>query len=125
MLLFLLMKKQNNYAFIDGQNLHLGTKADGWEVDLARFRIYLDRKYHVSVAYYFLGCISDNNSDLYFQIQKSGFILIFREHGSVLVGKKKGNVDADVVFEMMRHYIDEEEMDRAIMFQVMEIIKKL
>jgi len=27
------MKNHKNIAFIDGQNLHLGTKAEGWSVD--------------------------------------------------------------------------------------------
>lgn len=43
-----------NQAFIDGQNLHMNTKAYGWGVDLARFRVYLREKYQVDVAYYFL-----------------------------------------------------------------------
>ena len=40
-------KKENNLAFIDGQNLHLGTKEEGWKVDLIKFRIYLKEKYKV------------------------------------------------------------------------------
>jgi hypothetical protein len=34
-------KKENNYAFIDSQNLHLGIQKLGWKLDYARFRIYL------------------------------------------------------------------------------------
>jgi hypothetical protein len=30
----------NNYAFIDGQNLHKAIKAIGWDLDYRRFRIY-------------------------------------------------------------------------------------
>jgi uncharacterized LabA/DUF88 family protein len=104
-----------NHAFIDGQNLHLGTKSDGWEIDLARFRVYLKEKYKVSTAYYFLGCIADENSELYISIQKAGFILCFREHSSVMVGTKKGNVDTDVVFAIMKAIIDEESMDKIVL----------
>ena len=30
--------KENNLAFVDGQNLYLGTKEDGWITDLVKFR---------------------------------------------------------------------------------------
>ncbi|OGG45476.1 hypothetical protein A2673_02445 [Candidatus Kaiserbacteria bacterium RIFCSPHIGHO2_01_FULL_50_13] len=32
--------KENNYAFIDSQNLNLGVRAQRWELDFARFRVY-------------------------------------------------------------------------------------
>lgn len=106
---------ENNFAFIDGQNLHLGTKSDGWEIDLNRFRIYLKEKYKIATAYYFLGCLDDKNTDLYYQIQKAGFIVVFREHNTKMLGNKKGNVDTDVVFEMMRNLIDEKDMDKVVL----------
>ena len=40
--------RESNIAFIDGQNLHIGTakrKVDPWEIDLVRFRVYLEQKY--------------------------------------------------------------------------------
>lgn len=105
----------NNYAFIDGQNLHLGTKTDGWTIDLARFRVYLREKYQVSIAYYFLGCVSNENDSLYDAIQKAGFILKFRDHNPAMIGIKKGNVDTDIVFEIMRSLIDETELSKIIL----------
>jgi len=34
------MKREaNNYAFIDSQNLNLGIRVQGWELDFARFRV--------------------------------------------------------------------------------------
>jgi len=48
------MKKQRNIAYIDGQNLHLGTQSDGWKVDTKKLRIYLRDKFDVDEAYYFL-----------------------------------------------------------------------
>ncbi|MCX6757772.1 MAG: NYN domain-containing protein [Candidatus Nomurabacteria bacterium] len=106
---------ENNYAFIDGQNLYLGTQAENFDLDLARFRIYLKEKYKVSVAYYFLGCIFDANTELYDEIQKAGFVLKFREHNSNMIGNKKGNVDTDVVFEMMRSLINENQMSKIVL----------
>jgi len=49
--------ERSNYAFIDGQNLFLGAKQDNWAIDHKRLRIYLEKKYNVSQAYYFLGYI--------------------------------------------------------------------
>jgi hypothetical protein len=49
--------KTKNLAFIDGQNLHMGTakkEINPWKIDLARFRVYLTKKYVVDKAYYFL-----------------------------------------------------------------------
>ncbi|MCR4274774.1 MAG: NYN domain-containing protein [Candidatus Campbellbacteria bacterium] len=97
-----------NIAFIDGQNLHLGTKEKGWMVNHARLRVYLKDKYNITEAYYFLGFISDIEQDLYQNLQKAGFILAFREHSSALKGKKKGNVDSDIVFEIMKKVADNE-----------------
>jgi len=38
------MKKQeNNFAFIDSQNLNLGIQSLGWKLDYRRFRIYLKK----------------------------------------------------------------------------------
>ncbi|MEI6304791.1 MAG: NYN domain-containing protein [Candidatus Taylorbacteria bacterium] len=100
--------KEPNIAFIDGQNLHLGTKESGWAIDHARFRTYLLEKYGITEAYYFLGFISDDEQDLYNKLQKAGFVLSFRDHSSALRGAKKGNVDSDIIFEMMKKLADGE-----------------
>ncbi|MDR3572178.1 MAG: NYN domain-containing protein [Candidatus Pacebacteria bacterium] len=97
-----------NLAFIDGQNLHLGTKEKGWAVNHARLRTYLKDKYKVGEAYYFLGYISEGEQDLYDNLQKAGFILSFREHSAALKGKKKGNVDCDIIFNVMRKLVEGE-----------------
>ncbi|MDR0591493.1 MAG: NYN domain-containing protein [Candidatus Nomurabacteria bacterium] len=106
-----------NQAFIDGQNLHLGTTTSrpSWKVDLERFRIYLQEKYSVDKAYYFLGAIDDNHSKMYEHIQEAGFILIFREHNSDMLSVKKGNVDTDIVFTIMRKIADREKLGKAVL----------
>src|SRR3989344_9567657 len=104
--------KTSNIAFIDGQNLHLGTKESGWSIDHARFRIYLSRKYNVTEAYYFLGFVSKDEQDLYGNLKNAGFVLSFKEHAYNLKGLKKGNVDSDIIFEIMRKLIDNEPFDK-------------
>jgi len=109
----------NNIAYVDGQNLHIGTmKRDPeWQVDLTRFRIYLQKKYSVSKAYYYLGYVQDGTTyeSLYEEIQAAGFILVFREHNSAMVGKKKGNVDTDIVFSIMKRLYKKESFDKVVL----------
>lgn len=104
----------NNQAFIDGQNLYLGTttSSNPWKVDLYRFREYLRKKYNVNKAYYFLGCIDENNQDLYTTIQDAGFILVFRAHSNGASSSKKGNVDTDIVFTIMKNFHEYEEISK-------------
>ena len=56
--------KTKNFAFVDGQNLYMNTakrETDPWKVNLARFRVYLEKKYNVDKAYYFLGYVQEAN----------------------------------------------------------------
>ena len=41
-------KKENNYAFIDAQNVHLGIKLLGWNLDWVKFRVHLKEKYNIN-----------------------------------------------------------------------------
>lgn len=90
--------KQNNFAFIDGANLHRGVESLGWKLDYKRFRVWLSEKYSVSKAYIFLGLIPKYN-DLYTYLQEIGFTLIFKEVVYDGHGKAKGNCDADLVLK--------------------------
>lgn len=105
----------SNQAFIDGQNLHMNTKSFGWSIDLARFRVYLRDKYDVDTAYYFLGAIDEAQQSLYENIQKAGFILSFREHSQSMIGKKKGNVDTDIVFHVMEKISEKEQFNKIVL----------
>ncbi|MDD3711242.1 MAG: NYN domain-containing protein [Patescibacteria group bacterium] len=109
--------EDNNLAFIDGQNLYMGTNSEipPWEVDLSKFRIYLKDKYKISKAYYFLGCVINGKDELYDKIQDAGFILKFREHNSVMLGKKKGNVDSDIIFQIMKAIYKKESFDKIVL----------
>lgn len=108
-----------NIAFIDGQNLYMSTSKkllNPWTIDLQRFRVYLDKKYGVKEAYYFLGHIQDKNQDLYEKIQKSGFILVFKQHNSSMFGEKKGNVDSDIIFNIMKKiYKQQSEFEKILL----------
>ncbi|TSC95999.1 MAG: Uncharacterized protein Athens071426_202 [Parcubacteria group bacterium Athens0714_26] len=97
------MKKENNYAYIDSQNLNLGIQSLGWKLDFYRFRRYLKEKYNVTTAYVFIGYIPQNK-ELYSSLQKNGYVLMFKPVLPDKDGKHKGNVDADLVLQTMIDY---------------------
>ncbi len=131
-------KAATNIAFVDGQNLFLGTTkcnncakqleidvkdiklsdcacGNAWEVDLLKFRVYLTENYDVKEAYYVLGYLNEKHDELYKEIQKAGFIVLFKEHNSKSKSGKKGNVDTDIVFEVMKNLIENDNFDKIIL----------
>jgi len=96
-------KKENNYAFIDSQNLNLSIRALGWKLDFKRFRVHLREKYGVTEAFLFIGYIEGNN-DLYTSLQTAGFICIFKPTLEYKDGTTKGNCDAELVLQAMIEY---------------------
>lgn len=105
-----MQKPLKNYAFIDAQNVNLGIQELGWKLDWRKFRIYLKEKYGVETAYIFIGYLEENQ-DLYLSLQKSGFILIFKDILKNKDGFVKGNCDAELVLQAM---IDYEKYERAV-----------
>ena len=101
---------ENNYAFIDSQNVNLGIRELGWQLDFRKFRIYLREKYQIRKAYLFLGYIPKYEK-LYKSLRDFGYILVFKE---VFMGGEnpiKGNCDAELVLQVM---IDYAGYDRAV-----------
>ncbi|MDR0957242.1 MAG: NYN domain-containing protein [Candidatus Nomurabacteria bacterium] len=84
-------------------------------MDLIRFRNYLKDKYKVEEAYYFVGSYIPKHEPLYSFLQKAGYILIFREHSESVTSKKKGNVDTDIVFLIMKKLVKKESFDKIIL----------
>ena len=100
-------------AYIDGANLHRGTKNLGWNLDYKRFRVWLRDKYHVETAYLFIGLIP-KNKDLYTFLQEAGYILVYKEITYDSDGKVKGNCDADLVLKMTSDFY-EKSFDQAVL----------
>ena len=103
-------QKENNYAFIDSQNLNLGIQKLGWKLDYRKFRVYLTEKYGVKKAYIFIGFVALNQS-LYDRLQEAGFILEFKPTIPDADGKIKGNIDADLV---LRAALELNDYDKAV-----------
>jgi uncharacterized LabA/DUF88 family protein len=96
-------KPQNNYAFIDSQNLNLSIRDQGWILDFGKFKQFLRDKYRVTHAFLFIGYIYENQ-DLYISLQKDGYILIFKPTLRLPDGRVKGNVDAELVLHALIEY---------------------
>lgn len=105
-------RKQNNFAYIDGANLHNGIAGLGWRLDYKRFRVWLSEKYSVQSAYIFIGLIP-RYKDLYKHLQECGFTLIFKEVVYNSDGRPKGNCDADLVLQSVCDAY-ENKFDRAV-----------
>ncbi len=100
-------RKENNYAFIDSQNVNLATRSLGWRLDFARFRVYLKEKYAVTKAFLFIGYV-EGNTDLYTSLQSAGFLCIFKPTLEYKDGTTKGNCDAELVLHAMIEYLNYE-----------------
>jgi uncharacterized LabA/DUF88 family protein len=99
-------KRETIYAFIDSQNLNLGTSKDiyrnkkliykGWKLDFRKFRRYLADKFRVKKAFLFIGYIKENKN-LYSNLKSDGYEVIYKTTVKDSFGKPKGNVDAELV----------------------------
>ena len=105
-----MISKENNFAYIDGQNLNLGVRSMGWILDMKKFRIYLKEKYGVFKTYIFIGFVAENQR-MYNAFQEYGYTLVFKP---VIDDKEpKGNIDADLVLRAMIDF-HENKFDKAI-----------
>lgn len=67
-------KEPNNYAFIDGSNLHLTYENMDWKMDYLKLRRFLRKRHNITTAYYFVG-YRLKNSDIYQKLKKYGYVL--------------------------------------------------
>jgi len=94
------MTDYNNYAFIDGQNLHKTIEELEWFFCYFKFFNLLKTKYNVSKAFYFIGFTQDRNCRLYKILRKAGFQLCLRSPVIAIINgerKIKANVDSNLI----------------------------
>ncbi|HSW80248.1 MAG TPA: NYN domain-containing protein [Candidatus Saccharimonadales bacterium] len=70
-------RKPRVYAFIDSQNLNVGTQKSGWKMDWRKFRQFLADEYGVNKAYMFIGYMPENE-DLYEQMHQAGYAVVLK-----------------------------------------------
>jgi uncharacterized LabA/DUF88 family protein len=95
--------RENNYAFIDSQNVNLGIRALGWQLDFRKFRTYLEDKYSVTKAYLFIGYIPQNER-MYTALRSFGYVLVFKPTLKNERGIIKGNCDGELILQAMIDY---------------------
>src|SRR5206468_11269732 len=66
-----------NFAFIDGQNLHLGIRDLDWRVDWRRLRVHLEQHCRETRAFYFVGFIPDNQPP-YTSLANAGYPVLIK-----------------------------------------------
>jgi hypothetical protein len=94
---------ENNWCFIDMQNLYKGIQEKGWKVDWGLFRQYLKKNFNITKAVVFMGYIK-RNIGLYSCLNKAGFEIEFRRVNNLTDGKiDGGNCDADLASYVMDH----------------------
>ena len=101
---------ENNYAFIDSQNLNLAVQDQGWKLDWEKFRIYLKDTHKFTKAYLFIGYVPTNQG-LYTSLQNKGYILVFKPTLKLPSGKPKGNVDGELI---MHAILEGQNYDKAV-----------
>lgn len=104
------------YAFIDSQNLNLGTQKVGWKMDWKKLFEYLKSKHGVTRAFLFIGYMQSNES-MYEGLHEMGYSVVLKptvnpndkvdEKSSGDKSKEKshaikGNVDAELVLYAMK-----------------------
>lgn len=70
-------KKPVVHAFIDSQNLNLGTQKMGWKLDWSKFRRFLNDKYGVTKAYLFIGYLPEYEA-MYNQLHELGYLIVLK-----------------------------------------------
>lgn len=117
----------NIYAFIDSQNLNLGTQRMGWKLDWRKFRKHLETEFKVTQAFMFIGYMAENEQ-LYEYMHELGFLIVLKptldittihpeEAANETPEQKakreadekdrppmKGNIDADLVLYAMKEF---------------------
>jgi uncharacterized LabA/DUF88 family protein len=107
--------KPRVYAFIDSQNLNIGTQKFGWKMNWVRFRRFLAERYNVEKAFMFIGYIPANE-DLYEKMHEAGYMVVLKPTFDVTKPRAeeqnedekeearpvKGNIDADLVLWAMK-----------------------
>lgn len=118
--------KKGNYAFIDSQNLNVGTQKFGWKMDWQKFRKFLADKYGVTKAYMFIGYVPEFEP-LYEQLHEAGYMIVLKptydmtkpqpDTGAPESKEKdedkkpvKGNIDADLVLWAMKEMSNYDKM---------------
>jgi len=99
------------YAFVDSQNLNIGSQKVGFKINWKKFREFLNREHGVTRAFLFVGYIPEYE-EMYKQLHEHGFSVVLKQTQDLTRVHKdnkkkedkpiKGNVDTDLVLWAMK-----------------------
>jgi uncharacterized LabA/DUF88 family protein len=69
----------------------------------------------VSKIFYFWGYYKKENIKIYRRLSKLNYIQIFKEHNVDLLSNKKGNVDSNLVFEIMKKAVSKSKFNKILL----------
>ncbi len=105
---------QNNYAFIDAQNLYRCLAGGGWKLDYFKFKKYLSKRFGVKKGIVYIGK-HPKYLNMQTMLRRAGFVLELKEavpfwsDGEV---QFKANVDIDLSVGVLGKYYND--YDKAI-----------
>jgi uncharacterized LabA/DUF88 family protein len=135
------MPRYNNYAYIDGVNLHLTYENLDWRVDYEKLLNHLRKKYGVIIAHYFLGKTADTKP-IYEKLSSYGYNIKLKEPSPYReeeklcpycskviepeIQRNKADVDSYMTMQIMS---DMDDFDKAVIItsdgDFDEIVKRL
>jgi uncharacterized LabA/DUF88 family protein len=135
------MPRYNNYAYIDGANLHYTYDNLDWELDYQKLLDHLKKKYGVIIAHYFIGK-TPNNQLIYNKLSSYGYNIKPKDHspydteeevcphcGEVIKPSEKrykADIDSYLTMQVMS---DINEFDKAVLItsdgDFNELVKRL
>jgi cell fate (sporulation/competence/biofilm development) regulator YlbF (YheA/YmcA/DUF963 family) len=84
-----IVNSENNWAFIDMQNVYKEVQKNGWKIQWKLFRKYLERECKVAKAVVFMGYIKENKG-FYNFLERAGFTMELRKVYRLKDGRIEG-----------------------------------
>jgi uncharacterized LabA/DUF88 family protein len=113
------MPRYNNYAYIDGANLHYTYENIDWKLDYRKLLIYLRKRLGVGIAHYFIGN-TPNNKDIYSKLDSYGYNIKLKEPSPYVTEDELCPYCGEVVNPSEKRY--KADVDSYITLQVMSDI---
>jgi uncharacterized LabA/DUF88 family protein len=121
------LQREDNYAFIDTQNLISAIERLGWSVDFEKLFKHLSYKYRATKIFAFIGYV-EKFARSYKFLESIGYHVCFKPVVADEFGRLKANIDADLVLKVL---LEKENYTKAIIvsgdgdfYSLVEYLKK-
>ena len=110
------MRRPNNFAYIDGANLHFTYENLSWQLDYQKLRNYLKKRLDVIVAYYFIGK-NEEYRDIYTTLEKYDYTIKLKDPSPYITEEEDCPYCGKLVIPEMQRY--KSDCDSYITLQVL------